>query len=88
MAALLVAYDFKSQNQDYLAFYSEIEHYFHIKLSPSSYVIYTNQPASYVYKKLKSSIEAKDCLYIIPLNKPWAGFGPRENRDWLMNYLS
>ncbi len=87
MSVLLITYDLKKPGQNYSAFHNVIKNYFHIKLSEASYAIYTDQPTSYVYRKLISSIDKKDCLYIIPLNKPWSGYGPGRNRDWLVNFL-
>ena len=87
MSVLLVTYNLKKPGQDYLAFHNIIRNYFHIKLSETSYAIYTEQPTSYVYRKLIPSIDKNDRLYIIPLAKPWSGYGPGRNRDWLINYL-
>lgn len=87
MSVLLVTYDIEKQEQNSSAFYNVIKNYFHIKLSKTSYAIYTDQPASYVYRKLRPSMDKKAHLYIIPINKPWAGYGPLENRNWLINYL-
>jgi hypothetical protein len=87
MSVLLVAYDFRNPGQSYSEFYDNINNYLHIKLSETSYAIYTNQPTSYVYKKLVHSIDKKDNLYVIPLNRPWSGYGSYRNRDWLVSYL-
>jgi len=87
MSVLLVTFDIKKPEHNSVPISSVIHNYFHIKLSPSTYAIYTNQPSSYVYKKLKTSLEPNDYLYIIPLSKPWSGYGPLGNRDWLENYL-
>jgi hypothetical protein len=87
MAVLLITYDVKKQSGNSSSFHKQIKHYFHIKLSESSYAIQTTEPTSYVYGKLKDSIEKNDRLYIITLDKPWSGFGPIENRDWLTNYF-
>lgn len=87
MSVLLVTYNFEKPEQNYIAFYNAIDNYFNIRLSKTSYAIYTDQPASYVYKKLISSMDKKDRLYILPINKPWAGYGSEKNRNWLINYL-
>ena len=87
MAVLLITYDITDATQKNSSFYNEVQNYYHVKLSPSSYAIYTNQPAAYVYKKLRPSLEKDDRLYIFSLDKPWAGYGPEKNKNWLINYL-
>lgn len=87
MAVLLITYDLENPRQNYSAFHNEIKHHFHIRLSESSYAICTNEPASYIYKKLKPSLGKDDYLYIITLSKPWAGYCPKKNKDWFTNYF-
>jgi len=57
------------------------------RLSESSYSISTSLTAHQVYEKLKSHIDSNDQIYIIPLSKPWSGFGPKEVNEWLDNNL-
>ena len=87
MSMLLVTHDLKNQDQDYSAFYTEIKNYFHIKLSSSFYAICVKQSASYVYKKLRSSMERGDGLYVISLTRPWSKCGPIRKRIERKNFV-
>ena len=87
MSVILITYDIKKQEKNNPALYNLIKHYFHIKLSESTYAIYTDEPTSFIYSKFKDFVGKDDRLYIIKLQKPWSGYGPRENRDWLINYF-
>ncbi len=57
------------------------------RLSESSYAISTWMSAMDVYNKLSKLIDGNDQLYIIPLKKPWYGFGPKDVNKWLDDNL-
>ena len=58
-----------------------------VKLSESSYAISTSKTPDTVYKKLKSMIDKDDVIYIIPLKKPWNGYGFEKVNQWLSKNL-
>lgn len=58
------------------------------KLSESSYAVSTHETAAQIFDRLKPLIDANDNLYIIPLKKPWAGYGPKEVNEWLDSALT
>ena len=53
------------------------------KLSESSYAIATSKTSSAIYKSLEDMIDENDRLYVIPLKKPYAGFGLKKVNQWL-----
>jgi len=57
------------------------------KLSESSYAIETHETPRDVFNALKAAIDANDTIYVIPLQKPYAGFGPAEVNRWLEEKL-
>ncbi len=57
------------------------------RLSESSYVV-NGADAETIYAKLKPMIDDNDNLYVIPLRKPYSGFGPKKVNDWLDENLT
>jgi len=57
-------------------------------LSESSYAVTSALTSEGLYNKLKHLLDDNDQIYIIPLKKPWFGFGPTEVNDWLDSNLS
>jgi len=57
------------------------------KLSESSYAVEAIDAGS-VYEALKPLIDGNDNLYVIPLKKPYVGFGPQEVNDFLDENLT
>lgn len=58
------------------------------KLSESTYAVNTSLSVNEVYNRLKPMFDDNDVLYIITLNKPWTGYGPKKVNEWLENNLS
>jgi CRISPR-associated endonuclease Cas2 len=53
------------------------------RLSESSYAIETNETAQQVYERLKPLTDENDNIYVIPLRRPYAGYGPKDVIGWL-----
>jgi hypothetical protein len=58
-----------------------------VKLSDSCYVVYTESLPIKIFDELRKHIDGNDHLYVIPLKKPYTGYGPRKNLDWLKDRL-
>ena len=57
------------------------------KLSESSYAVEAIS-ADAVYDALKPMLDDNDNLFVIPLKKPYRGWGPKNVHDWLANKLT
>lgn len=53
------------------------------KLSESSYAIDTQETSEQVYADLRRHIDNNDNLFVIPMTKPYSGFGPKDVIEWL-----
>lgn len=87
MSALLVAYDLNAPGQKHTELLKKIKEFPWAKISESAYAIGTQQTASQVYKTLKPIIDDNDNLFVIPLHKPYDGWGPKDVHEWLGNHL-
>jgi len=87
MAILLVTYDLNKPGQDYSDFLKIIKGYPYARLSESSYAIQTTETPIAVYNKLTPHMDKNDQVYLIILQKPFYGLGPKEVNDWLTNNL-
>ncbi len=83
MSALLITYDLNKPGQDYGDFLKSIKSYPWARLSESSYAIKTNAHPSTIYNELLPHMDKNDQLYIIPLSKPYSGYGPQKVNEWL-----
>lgn len=86
MAVLLITYDLNKENNykgNYSNFYKIRDSYPHVKLSESSYAIKTLETPNAIFNKLKASIDKDDALFIIPLSKPYSGYGLCTTNAWL-----
>jgi hypothetical protein len=83
MGVLLVTYDLKKPGQDYTNLLKEIKKYPWAHLSESSYAIQTADSPEAVFNKLRPLMDANDFIYIINLQKPFTGYGPKDVNDWL-----
>lgn len=87
MAVLLFTYDLHKPKKDYEKLYELIKSNGYAKLSESSYAIITEDSASEYYDKVKPLVDSDDRFYIIPLGKPYAGYGPKKINGWLEENL-
>lgn len=86
MAAYIVTYDLNKEIKR-PKIVEEFDKTGFAKLSESSYAISTNETAEQVFKRFQKFIDDNDRLYVIPLRKPYSGFGLKEVNDWLDNHL-
>lgn len=52
-------------------------------LSESSYAVSIEKTAQWVFDRLKKHLDDDDNLYVIPMQKPYAGYGPKPVIQWL-----
>lgn len=57
-------------------------------LSESSYAIESDSSPETIFDEFREFIDNNDNLYVIPLNRPYIGYGPQEVIDWLNERLS
>jgi hypothetical protein len=88
MSTLLVTYDLKKPGQDYTDLLKEIKKFNWARLSESSYAVQTELTPQQLYDRLKPYLDSNDTIYVITLNKPYWGWGPKEVNDWLDRYLT
>jgi hypothetical protein len=58
-----------------------------MKLADCCYAIYTESMPVAIFDELRRLIDGNDHLYVIPLKKPYTGYGPRKSLDWLKDRL-
>ncbi|MFZ3483882.1 hypothetical protein [Sphingomonas sp. 3-13AW] len=57
------------------------------KLSESCYAIKTANTPRQVQDFLRPMLDANDVIYVITLNAPYSGWGPKEVNEWLATNL-
>lgn len=63
-------------------------HRISVKLTESAYAVHTTLLPVRIFDELKQYLGSDDRLYVIPLARPYTGYGPRAATEWLSNYLS
>lgn len=59
-----------------------------IELTESAVALHTTVLPVRVFDQLKSYVSSEDRLYVMPLARPYTGYGPRATTEWLSDYLS
>lgn len=58
-----------------------------IKLTESSFAMHTTLLPVRIFDEVKDQLQAGDQLYVLPICKPYTGYGPRKHTAWLSDYL-
>lgn len=90
MAVLLVTYDLNKEGTskaDYNEFYKVRDTYDYLKLSESSYALYTNDTPQAVWQKLQPHTDKDDTVLVIHLRPSYSGQGSQVQVDWLAQRL-
>lgn len=58
-----------------------------VRLTDSALAIHTGSLPVHVYDLIKDHLDDEDQLYVLPLSRPYTGYGPRAATEWLSNYL-
>lgn len=89
MAVLLVIYEIQDgQKRSRVANALKKRHRISVKLTESAFAIHTQLLPVRVFDEIKEYLDSDDLLYVIPLTRPYTGFGPRRTTRWLSDYLS
>jgi hypothetical protein len=83
MAIRLVAYDLNREEMRPNITAAIKKHYLWARLSDSAYAIDTAETPQQVYDRLHPLLDGNDHLYVITLNRPYFGLGPRDVNAWL-----
>ena len=86
MAVLLVTYDLNREagsKVDYNKFYKVRDTYDYVRLSESSYAFNTTESTDTVKAKIQGAFDANDYVWIIPLKRPYSGYGLKTTIAWL-----
>lgn len=86
MAVYVIAYDLNKETVR-PKIVDEIKNTAWAKLSESSYAVDTSETAQQVYDRMFKFLDENDNLYVIPLRKPYAGWGPKAVVEWLNKRL-
>lgn len=88
MAVLLVLYEIESaQKRATVVNMLKKRHRISIKLTESALAVHTELLPVRVYDEIKEFLDGEDVLYVIPLVRPYTGYGPRRTTRWLSDYL-
>lgn len=87
MATYIVTYDLNKEAKRPPLLEKIKDEFAWARLSESSYAIATAMSVEQVYSVLKPMLDDNDNLYVIPLSRPYAGFGPPAVNDWLEQHL-
>jgi hypothetical protein len=88
MGVKLVTYDLDKPGQDYTDLLKEIKKFSWARLSESSYAVDTDLSPSQLYARLKPYVDQNDTIYVLVLNRPYAGQGAKEVNEWLERHLT
>lgn len=88
MAVVLVLHELRSKQRSLEMFESlRATHPISLKLTDSACAIHTFLEPAQLLETLKAFVRANDKLFLLPLTKPYTGYGPREKSAWLSDYL-
>ncbi len=87
MATYLVSYDLNKETTR-PKIVDKIRTYGYARLSESSYVITTLLNENQVFADFSQLLDSNDYLFVVPVKKPYRGFGLKEVIQWLDNNLS
>ncbi|RGP41674.1 hypothetical protein BPTFM16_01981 [Altererythrobacter insulae] len=87
MAVYLVTYDLNKETTRPPIVKLIRETWNYARLSESSYAVEANSVDA-VYDTLRPMIDDNDNLFVIPLRKPYRGWGAKEVHDWLASRLT
>lgn len=84
MSVYLITYDLNSPGQNHSSVLEAIKSSGEwAKLSESSYAVDVPLSANEVFTRLAPLFDQNDTLFIIPLHRPYEGWGNKEVHQWL-----
>jgi hypothetical protein len=83
MAVYIIIYDLSKETKPKITDVIE-KNYEWKRLSESAHAVETEEPSDQVFSRLKSLLDASnENLYVITLDRPHEGLGPKHVIDWL-----
>lgn len=82
MTTYVVAYDLNHERKR-PPIVAEVKQTDWARLSESSYAIDTYETADQVLARLQKHLDDNDNLYVIPIGRPYSGWGPKDVIEWL-----
>lgn len=84
MAVYLINYDLNTPEQKHSKVLEMVESFiYYVNLSESSYAVDSTLSSQQIYNKFKPLIDSNDTLWVIPLKKPYTGYGSKKVIEWL-----
>lgn len=59
-----------------------------IELTKSAVAVHTRKAPTTLFDEIRDCIRGQDKVLVLPLNKPYTGYAPRETTNWLSDYLT
>ncbi len=88
MAVLLVLHDIQDdERRTKIVGALKKRHRISIKLTDTAFAMHTTLMPVRIFDEVKEHLDAGDQLFVIPVNKPYTGYGPRKTTEWLSDYL-
>lgn len=89
MAVLLVLHEIRDdQKRAKIMAALKKRHRISIKITEGACALQTTLLPVRIFDEIKQFLAGDDRLYVIPLTKPYTGYGPRDTTEWLSSYLS
>ena len=88
MAVLLVLHEIQDEQQRAKVVSTLRKRYrISIKLTESACAVHTTLLPVRIFDQLKQFLSSEDRLFVIPISRPYTGYGPRAATEWLSDYL-
>jgi hypothetical protein len=88
MAVMLVLYEMEDQQKrNKMINTLRKRHRIAVKLTETAYAVYTSLLPVKVFDEIRGYLEGDDVLYVIPITRPFTGYGPRKATAWLNDCL-
>lgn len=88
MDVLLVTYRLFERREHIDELRAYLTEFDHRKLTRSTFAIRTDRPPAQIRDELTEILGERDDYYVFKPLRPYAGYGPKEQTDWLENHMS
>lgn len=89
MAVLLVIYEISDlQKRSKIVGSLRRRYRISVKLTESVYAVYTDLLPVRIFDHVKQYLDGDDQLYVVPITRPFTGYGPRHTTEWLNDCLT
>lgn len=88
MAVLLVLFEIKNEDKrTKIVGAVRRRHRLCVQLTETAYAIYTSALPVRVFDEVRRLLDGNDILYVLPVTRPFTGYGPRKTSEWLNDCL-